>query len=147
MDVGFTDQELAFRAEVLQFLAESFDDDLKYKLAGVEASPHLKQGMLEWQGRLNARGWLAPGWPEEYGGKNWSITQHFIFSTELGMAGAPPPMPFGVTIPTVTKSRKPITCHASSTVKTGGARVIQSRRPVPIWPLCSAVPSAMATTM
>ncbi|MDG1814434.1 MAG: acyl-CoA dehydrogenase family protein [Porticoccaceae bacterium] len=98
MDVGFTDQELAFRAEVLQFLAESFDDDLKYKLAGVEASPHLKQGMLEWQGRLNARGWLAPGWPEEYGGKNWSITQHFIFSTELGMAGAPPPMPFGVTM-------------------------------------------------
>ena len=98
MDVAFTAGEIAFREEVRRFLDEAFDDDLRDKLAGVEVSPYLKEAMVEWQNRLNQKGWLAPGWPVEYGGQDWTITQHFIFRTELGRVGAPPPMPFGVTM-------------------------------------------------
>jgi alkylation response protein AidB-like acyl-CoA dehydrogenase len=98
VDISFTDEELAFQAEVRQFFAEALDDQLKSKLRGAEASPHLKEGMIEYQHRLNAKGWMAPGWPVEHGGKEWSVTQHFIFNLERGNAGAPAPIPFGVTM-------------------------------------------------
>jgi alkylation response protein AidB-like acyl-CoA dehydrogenase len=98
MDTKFTEEELAFRDEVRQFLAEAWDEELQATLNNVEASPRLKEGMEEWQRRLNARGWMAPGWPVEYGGQDWSVTQHFIFNSERGRVGAPAPIPFGVTM-------------------------------------------------
>ncbi len=98
MDIRFTGEELAFQAEVRQFFAETLDEELRAKLQGAEASLHLKEGMVEYQRRLNAKGWMAPGWPVEYGGQNWSVPQHFIFNAERGKAGAPAPIPFGVTM-------------------------------------------------
>ena len=98
MDLHFTMEELAFQAEVRQFFAEAFDDELDRKLLTVLASPELKETMNEWQSRLNAKGWMAPGWPVEYGGQDWSATQHFIFNSERGKVGAPAPIPFGVTM-------------------------------------------------
>jgi alkylation response protein AidB-like acyl-CoA dehydrogenase len=98
VDICFTNEEIAFQAEVRQFFAEVFDDELKRMLHGAEASPHLKEAMIEYQRRLNARGWMAPGWPVEHGGQDWSVTQHFIFNSERGNAGAPAPIPFGVTM-------------------------------------------------
>lgn len=98
MDTQFTQEELAFQAEVRQFFADTLDDELKEMLKGAEASPRLKEGMIEYQRRLNAKGWMAPGWPVEYGGQDWSMTQHFIFNAERGNAGAPAPIPFGVTM-------------------------------------------------
>ncbi len=98
MDTRFSEEELAFQAEVRQFFAEVLDDDLKVLLSDGEASPQLKEGMVEYQRRLNARGWMAPGWPVEYGGQDWTMTQHFIFNAERANAGAPAPVPFGVTM-------------------------------------------------
>ena len=37
---------------------------------------------MEWQRILHERGWAAPAWPVEYGGCDWSLTQHYIFSRE-----------------------------------------------------------------
>ena len=98
MDTRFSEEELAFQAEVRQFFAEVMDDELNAMLSGGEASLQLKEGMIEYQRRLNAKGWMAPGWPVEYGGQDWSMTQHFIFNAERGKAGAPAPIPFGVTM-------------------------------------------------
>ena len=98
MDIQFTQEELAFQQEVRQFFASALDEELKAKLHNAEASTHLKEGMEEYQRRLNAKGWMAPGWPVEYGGTDWSVTQHFIFNSERGKVGAPAPIPFGVTM-------------------------------------------------
>lgn len=98
MDTRFSEEELAFQVEVRDFFANVFDEELQALLDGAEASPTLKEGMIEYQRRLNAKGWLAPGWPVEYGGQDWSVTQHFIFNSERGKAGAPAPIPFGVTM-------------------------------------------------
>lgn len=98
MDIRFTEEELSFQAEVQQFFAETLDEELREILHGAEASPNLKEGMIEYQNRLNAKGWMAPGWPVEYGGQDWSATQHFIFTSERGKVGAPAPIPFGVTM-------------------------------------------------
>ena len=80
------------------FFDSVLDEELQNLLANAEASPTLKEGMELYQKRLNEKGWLAPGWPVEYGGQDWSPTQHFIFNSERGKAGAPAPIPFGVTM-------------------------------------------------
>ncbi len=98
MDTRFSEEELAFQAEVRESFANVMDEELLALLEGAEASPTLKEGMVEYQRRLNASGWMAPGWPVEYGGQDWSVTQHFMFNSERGKAGAPPPVSFGVTM-------------------------------------------------
>ncbi len=42
--------------------------------------------MEEWHAILNARGWLANHWPEQYGGPGWSAVQKFIFENECALA-------------------------------------------------------------
>ena len=76
------------RRKFASFFADTLDDALRAKLGGAEASPNLKEGMVEYQRRLNAEGWMAPGWPVDYGGQDWSMIQHFIFNAERGKAGA-----------------------------------------------------------
>ena len=51
---------------------------------------------MEWQRILHERGWAAPAWPVEYGGCDWSLTQHYIFSRESTLAGAPSLSPMGI---------------------------------------------------
>ncbi len=95
MDTRFSDEDLAFRQEVRRFLDQAFDAELQAKLSD---PANIKNGMLLWQQRLNDKGWMAPHWPVEHGGCNWSVTQYFIWNSERAAAGAPDPIPFGVTM-------------------------------------------------
>jgi alkylation response protein AidB-like acyl-CoA dehydrogenase len=54
--------------------------------------------MEEWHAILNARGWLASHWPEQYGGPGWSTVQKFIFENECALAHAPRILPFGLSM-------------------------------------------------
>jgi len=94
MDLNFTPQEEAFRAEVRAFLAEKLPTRLSSKVAD---GKHLsKADMEEWHAVLNERGWLANHWPEEYGGPGWTAIEKFIFENESAIAHAPRIVPFGV---------------------------------------------------
>ncbi len=94
MDLNFTPQEEAFREEVRAFLAEKLPQRLSDKVAN---GKHLtKADMEEWHAILNARGWLANHWPEEYGGPGWNAVEKFIFENECALANAPRIVPFGV---------------------------------------------------
>ena len=94
MHADFTAEEQAFEKEVREFLQSEFPADLKAK---VDANVRLsKDDMVRWQKILFEKGWAAPNWPEEYGGPGWSPTQKHIFSTEMGLVGAPEPIPFGM---------------------------------------------------
>ena len=97
MDTRFSDEDLAFRQEVREFLNEAWDEELQ-AMAHDHASPQLKQGMEKWQRRLHKKGWMAPGWPLEHGGRNWTPSQHYIYNSERASVGAPEPIPFGVTM-------------------------------------------------
>ncbi|MFC5514034.1 acyl-CoA dehydrogenase family protein [Massilia jejuensis] len=94
MDLNFTPQEEAFRSEVQAFLAEKLPARLSDKVA--EGKHLSKADMEEWHAILNARGWLANHWPEEYGGPGWSAIEKFIFENESAIAHAPRIVPFGV---------------------------------------------------
>ncbi len=55
-----------------------------------------KEDMEGWHAALNARGWLAPNWPREWGGAKWTAIQNHIFDEEAWAAGAPRVIPFGI---------------------------------------------------
>ncbi len=96
MDLSFTPEEEAFRAEVRGFLAEKHPKRLADK---VRKGMRLKKGdMEEWHAILNARGWLASHWPKEYGGTGWSATLSSIFDTECALANTPRIVPFGLSM-------------------------------------------------
>ena len=95
MDINFSAKDLAFRDEVRDFFATEFDADTAHKLSGVQTADY-KPAIVSWQKKLNAKGWIAPGWPKEYGGTGWSATQKFIYETERGAAGIPDVVPFGL---------------------------------------------------
>ena len=94
MDLAFAPEDAAFRQEVRKFLAEKLPERLRYK---VENGVEQQYGdMLEWHRILAKQGWVAPNWPQEYGGPGWTLTQKYIFDEELGLAGAPRIVTFGI---------------------------------------------------
>lgn len=94
MDLNFTPQEEAFRAEVQAFLKAKLPERIATKVkAGQRLS---KADQDEWHAILNERGWLANHWPKEYGGPGWGAVEKFIFDTECALAGGPRIVPFGV---------------------------------------------------
>lgn len=86
MDITFSARDLAFRDEVRAFLKEASTPELEARL---EDPKTFKEAQVEWEQLLNAKGWVAPNWPVEYGGSGWSVTEQFIYDTERSTAGAP----------------------------------------------------------
>jgi alkylation response protein AidB-like acyl-CoA dehydrogenase len=96
MDLNYSPEELAFRDEVRAWLRANLPQDLREK---VENYAHLtKDDLMRWHRTLAKKGWVAPAWPKEWGGTGWNVVQRYIFEEELGYAGAPPIIPFGVTM-------------------------------------------------
>jgi len=95
MDTRLSAEDLAFQAEVRQFLHQAWDRELAAKCNNRAT---MKEGMEEWQRRLYHKGWMAPHWPVEYGGTHWSVTQSFIYNSERAAVGAPEAVAFGVTM-------------------------------------------------
>ncbi|MCG7624187.1 acyl-CoA dehydrogenase family protein [Epibacterium sp. Ofav1-8] len=96
MDLSYTAEQEAFRAEVRAFLAEKLPEQLSEK---VRLGKRLtKADMEQWHAILNARGWLAPNWPAAYGGAEWDAVQRQIFEEEACLAHAPRVVPFGLTM-------------------------------------------------
>jgi alkylation response protein AidB-like acyl-CoA dehydrogenase len=98
MDMKFSAEDEAFRAEVKQFLAEALTPDIQHEMARSKNGYMSKQAHITWQKRLYERGWAAANWPKEFGGAGFTPVQKFIFIHELELAGAPHIVPFGMTM-------------------------------------------------
>jgi alkylation response protein AidB-like acyl-CoA dehydrogenase len=79
-----TDEELALRAEVREFVAQEFPAGSYLPGLGInaEASP-------EFSRKLAGRGWLGMVVPQEYGGHGRTAVERFVVVEELLVAGAP----------------------------------------------------------
>ncbi len=93
MDLNFTADELAFRAEIRQWVAEHLPQDISAKVH--DALRLSKDDMQRWAKILGARGWLGWAWPKQFGGPGWSAVQRHLFEEECALAGAPRIVPFG----------------------------------------------------
>ncbi|MES2712492.1 MAG: acyl-CoA dehydrogenase family protein [Pseudomonadota bacterium] len=80
-DLNGLDDE-TFRAVVRRFLAENYPEDLRNppkRLHFAENKP--------WYFKLSEKGWLAPGWPQEYGGLGLSPPKLIILTEEYERYG------------------------------------------------------------
>ncbi|WP_223536531.1 acyl-CoA dehydrogenase family protein [Pseudomonas sp. GL-B-16] len=94
MDIEFTVQEQAFRQEVRAFLRDNLPGELSERISlGKRLS---KTHQVQWMQILDRQGWLAPGWPVEFGGTGWNAVQKHIFDEECFAAGAPKVVSFGL---------------------------------------------------
>ncbi|MGP4845265.1 acyl-CoA dehydrogenase family protein [Marinobacter sp. 1Y8] len=94
MDLNYTPEQEAFRAEVRQFLQTQLPDDIRARVKG-----HLRpdKAMTQrWQKILFDQGWGASTWPEKHGGTGWSPIEQLIFEEECALAGAPRQLDFGL---------------------------------------------------
>jgi len=94
LDLNLTPEEFAFRDEVRTFLRASIPPAIKRKVdLGLKL---VKDDYVVWQRILHERGWIAPGWPKEYGGPGWSPVQRYLFEEELAAASSPRLITFGL---------------------------------------------------
>ena len=84
MNFNDTTGEAVFRAEVRSFIAAEAPK-------GGSADPFAMGPNRDWTRKLAARKWIAPAWPEEYGGAGMSVMEQFIFNSEMAEARAPRP--------------------------------------------------------
>jgi alkylation response protein AidB-like acyl-CoA dehydrogenase len=94
MDLKFTAEEEAFRADVQAFFKAELPQDIRSKL---ELGRRLsKDDMVRWQKILHKKGWGAPNWPTQFGGTGWDVVQQHIFEEERAAQCAPPQNPFSM---------------------------------------------------
>ncbi|MEN9775737.1 MAG: hypothetical protein RL322_2807 [Pseudomonadota bacterium] len=96
MNLNYSREELAFRDEVRSWLRDNLPNDLRDKVLEYR---HLdKDDLLRWHRILAKKGWVAPAWPVEWGGTGWNAVERYIWEEESALAGAPPIVPFGITM-------------------------------------------------
>jgi len=93
MDLDFTPEQQAFRADIRAWVAANLPEDIAYKVHnGLRQS---RDDMQRWARILGAKGWLGYGWPKEFGGPGWDAIERHLFEEECALAGAPRIVPFG----------------------------------------------------
>ncbi|MFZ6732121.1 acyl-CoA dehydrogenase family protein [Undibacterium sp. Ji42W] len=94
MDLNYTTGDLAFRDLVRTYLEANLPQDLQQKVLNHKRLS--REDFVRWHKILAKQGWVATGWPAEYGGTGWTATQRHIFEEECARAGTPAILPFGV---------------------------------------------------
>jgi alkylation response protein AidB-like acyl-CoA dehydrogenase len=93
MNIDYSPEEQAFRADVRAFLAQHLPQDIRRKV--LDGKRTVRDDFLRWQRILFDHGWGGPYWPKEYGGTGWNQTEVSIFEDECVEAGAPGLISFG----------------------------------------------------
>ena len=96
MNINFSKDDIAFRDEVREWLANDYPKHVKDKTDNGIALT--KDDLTDYHKALSNKGWMGYNWPVEYGGTGWSATQLYIFNKEFGLAGCPPLLAFGVSM-------------------------------------------------
>jgi alkylation response protein AidB-like acyl-CoA dehydrogenase len=94
MDLKYTSEEEAFRAEVRAFFEAELPADIRARM-GSGKRIH-KDDLSRWQTILHRHGWGAVMWPQRFGGTGWNVIQQHIFEEERADIGAPPQNPFSL---------------------------------------------------
>lgn len=87
MDVMYTPEEEAFRAEVRAWMTEHVTADIRD--CGESNITMPRAIRVPFYKAMHAKGWACPRWPKQYGGPGFTPPQQVIFFEEMGCAGAP----------------------------------------------------------
>jgi alkylation response protein AidB-like acyl-CoA dehydrogenase len=114
MDWSDSTEQATFRDDVRDFIktrlparyqsaADGSSNDAEELVGGWQADrksdDDARRGTAqEWADALAEKGWIAPHWPEEYGGAGLSVMEQFIYNQEMSEAGAPSVGGMGVSL-------------------------------------------------
>src|SRR5436305_1376680 len=83
MRLSFSDEDEAFRAELLEWLEANPPPFAQEREDPPRSSADRRPWAVEWQRTLFDAGYLVPGWPPELGGRNAGAAQQMIYFDEL----------------------------------------------------------------
>jgi alkylation response protein AidB-like acyl-CoA dehydrogenase len=91
MDLRFTEEDEAFRAEVRAWLSRELEGEFAaIRGRGGPGDEHAAfEGRRLWERRLGEAGWTGLGWPTEHGGRGASLIQQVIYNEEYARARGP----------------------------------------------------------
>jgi alkylation response protein AidB-like acyl-CoA dehydrogenase len=89
MDLTYSPEELAFQREVRTWLKKNVPKRDPGERAMESSDPKRIARAKEWQRKLFDAGYLALGWPKEYGGQGMDVIRQTIVNEELVRAQAP----------------------------------------------------------
>jgi len=91
MDLRFSAEDEAFRAEAREFLEASLAGEFAAVRGrgGPGDELALPDERRAWERHLGAHGWTCVGWPKEHGGRGLSLHQQVIYFEEYARARAP----------------------------------------------------------
>src|SRR5919199_434962 len=83
MDLSYTPEEEAFRAEVQAWLEANLPVEWRHRGVGGYREEEDEDIQREWQRRLYQGGWLTLAWPKERGGRGATPVMQSIHQEEL----------------------------------------------------------------
>jgi len=89
MNIEFSAEDEAFRAEVQAYLATALSADMQRESERTTTVFADKDLALRWQAILVEKGWAVPAWPVEFGGIDWTPNQKYIWGQECAKVHAP----------------------------------------------------------
>ncbi|AGZ49729.1 acyl-CoA dehydrogenase family protein [Mycobacterium kansasii] len=92
MKLALTTDEAAFRDELRTFYTTQIPQDIRDRVRRGDSLS--KDDIVGCQKILNDHGLAVPNWPVDWGGKDWTPTQHQIWADEMQLACVPEPLNF-----------------------------------------------------
>jgi len=109
MDWSDSPEQATFREEVAEFIVERLPG--RYQSGSHEGGivqswqadrksvdAEARDSAMNWADALAEKGWIAPHWPEEYGGAGLTVMEQFIYNQEMAKAAASPVGGMGVSL-------------------------------------------------
>lgn len=90
MHIALTEEQLALRDEIREYMAQLMTPALREELSGEQregGGPEHRRALR----RMGEDGWIRRSWPEAWGGRNTGPVEQYIFSDEVIRAGFPYP--------------------------------------------------------
>jgi alkylation response protein AidB-like acyl-CoA dehydrogenase len=91
MQISYTPEQEQLRQQLREYFAGLMTPDLRDRLASTSGEYGDGQAYKQVVRQLGQDGWLAIGWPAEYGGQNRGMLDQLIFTDEAAIAGVPVP--------------------------------------------------------
>lgn len=89
MEFAWKTEDAAFRSELVDYLDTELTEDWGRSDGTGLGSAVYTEFSKGFVGKLAAKGWLTPHWPQEYGGHGQSAWQHFVLGEEMWKRGEP----------------------------------------------------------
>lgn len=91
----YSEEDERFRQEIRDWLAKNLPDGWGTKDFRLSRDPlERNQWLRGWQKKMAEDRWVGIHWPEEYGGRNATLTQQVLYHTEMVRSRAPRPIGF-----------------------------------------------------